>query len=180
MQKNSFPDEIKGLLTNFYYFSKKNKYFPDINFINLKKVDNCTIDINREAYNLIFLLSDSIKTYAYDLCLNRFNNRDVLLVSDFIDKSIPKKFKKFLIDRNEDKFELVRFMNSYSNNIMVIDNDITKDKYEIGEIWKKEFNKEVSEYKTFNGKESSQDLFSNLLLLEQSIKRKRKIFIQNY
>jgi hypothetical protein len=98
-----------------------------------------------------------------------------LLVSDLDKKSIPSNFIRFLVNRDEDKFELIKFMSSYSNNIMIIDNEVTKDKYEIGEIWEKEFNKEVAEYKTINKSESSQNIFSNLLLLEQSLKRKRKL-----
>ena len=171
----SFPDVVKGLLTNYYYFSKNNNYFPDIKFINLKKVDSCNVNLDRKAFHFIFLLQDSFNSMSYDLCLNRFINRDVLLVSDFVYKSVPKSFKKFLIDRNEDKLDLIRFMYTYSNNIVVIDNENTNDKYEIGDIWKKEFNKEIAEYKTFNEEESSQTLISNLLLLEQSLKRKRKL-----
>ena len=171
----SFPDEVKGLLTNYYYFSKKNNYFPNINFINLKKIDSCNVNINREAFHFIFLLHDSFNSISYDLCLNRFTNLDVLLVSDFVYKSAPKSFKKFLIDRNEDKFDLIKFMYTFSKNIVVIDNEITNDKYEIGDIWNKEFNKEIVEFMTFNKEESSQALISNLLLLEQSLKRKRKL-----
>ena len=58
---------------------------------------------------------------------------------------------------------------------MIIDNEVTGDKYEIGEFWKKEFKKEIVEFKTFNKTESSQVVFSNLLLLDQSLKRKRKL-----
>jgi len=173
--KKPFPDEVKGLLTNYYSFSEKNKYLPRINFINLNEVNSCSLTLNQGTYNFIFLLKDSINNISYDLCLNRFINRDTLIVSDFDDNSTPKNIRKFLVSRNEDKYKLIRFMNSYSNNIMVIDNEVTKDKYEIGEFWKKEFKKEIAEYKTFNTVESSQDIFSNLLLLEQSSKRKRKL-----
>jgi Putative lipoprotein len=58
---------------------------------------------------------------------------------------------------------------------MVIDNEITKDKYEIGKFWEEELNKETAEYKTFDKTESGQYIFSYLLLLEQSLKRKRKL-----
>jgi outer membrane PBP1 activator LpoA protein len=58
---------------------------------------------------------------------------------------------------------------------MVIDNEVTEDKYEIGDLLKKEYEKEIAEYKTLNSSESSQDIFSNLLLVDQSLKRKRKL-----
>ena len=173
--QTTFPDEVKGLLTNYYSFSKKNKYFPNIKFINLKAASSCSFTINRDAYNFIFIFKDSIDNKLYDLCLNRFTNRNVLVISDLEDNSAPKSFRRFLVNRNKDKYELIRFMNSYSNNAMVIDNEVTKDKYKIGDFWKKEFKKGIAEYKTFNETESSQDIFSNLLLLEQSIKRKRKL-----
>tara|TARA_B100001175_G_C19380900_1_gene576529 strand:+ start:22 stop:654 length:633 start_codon:yes stop_codon:yes gene_type:complete len=58
---------------------------------------------------------------------------------------------------------------------MIIDNEITDDKYKIGEFWKREFNKDIAEYRTFNKTESTQVIFSNLLLSDQSLKRKRKL-----
>ena len=173
--QTGFPEEVKGLLTNYYSFSKKNKYFPKINFINLNTVSSCSFILNRDTYTFLFILKDSIDNKPYNLCLDRFNNRNVLVISDFEDNSAQKNFRRFLVNRNEDKYELIKFMNSYSNSAMVIDNEVTRDKYEIGDFWKREFKKDIAEYKTFNDAESSQDIFSNLLLLEQSIKRKRKL-----
>ena len=170
-----FPEEVKGLLTNYYSFSKKNKYFPIIKFINLDEVSSCAMIVNRDAYNLIFFLKDSVGNKPYNLCLNRFANKNTLIISDFDNKFLPDTYKSFLVNRNEDKFELIRLMNSYSNYIMIIDNEVTGDKYEIGEFWEKEYNKQIAEYKTFNKKESSQAIFSNLLLSDQSLKRKRKL-----
>tara|TARA_Y100001936_G_C16020391_1_gene639112 strand:+ start:100 stop:1254 length:1155 start_codon:yes stop_codon:yes gene_type:complete len=173
--QTTFPEEVKGLLTNYYSFSKKNRYFPNIRFINLNRISSCSINLQRDSYNFLFLLEDSLHKKPSDLCLNRFVNKDTLIISDFYDQSIPSNYKSFLVTRNDDKFELLRFMNFYSNYAMIIDNETTKDKYEIGEFWKKEFDKEIAEYKTFNKTDSSQVILSNLLLLDQSLKRKRKL-----
>tara|TARA_Y100001970_G_scaffold289789_1_gene421214 strand:+ start:957 stop:2111 length:1155 start_codon:yes stop_codon:yes gene_type:complete len=170
-----FPEEVKGLLTSYYSFSKRNKYFPNINFINLNAVSSCSMILNRDSYNLIFFLKNTLRNKPYDFCLDRFTNKNTLIISDFDSKNVPNNFKSFLVNRNDDKYELIRFMNSYSNYVMVIDNEVTEDKYEIGEFWKREFNKEIAEYKTFNKKESIQVIFANLLLLDQSLKRKRKL-----
>ena len=173
--QTTFPEEVKGLLTNYYSFSKKNRYFPNIRFINLNRISSCSINLQRDSYNFLFLLEDSLHKKPSDLCLNRFVNKDTLIISDFYDQSIPSNYKSFLVTRNDDKFELLRFMNFYSNYAMIIDNETTKDKYEIGEFWEKEFDKEIAEYKTFNKTDSSQVILSNLLLLDQSLKRKRKL-----
>ena len=173
--QTAFPEEVKGLLTNYYSFSKKNKYLPNIKFINLNAVSSCSFVLNSDAYNFIFFLKESIDNKPYDLCLKRFTNKNVLVVSDFDDNSTLKKFRRFLVNRNEDKYELIRFMDSYSNFAMIIDNEVTNDKYEIGDFWKKEFKKEVAEYWTFKEGDYSHDIFTNLLLLEQSFKRKRKL-----
>ena len=173
--QTTFPEEVKGLLTNYYSFSKKNRYFPNIRFINLNRISSCSINLQRDSYNFLFLLEDSLHNKPSDLCLNRFVNKDTLIISDFYDQSIPSNYKSFLVTRNDDKYELLRFMNFYSNYAMIIDNETTKDKYEIGEFWKKEFDKEIAEYKTFNKTDSSQVILSNLLLLDQSLKRKRKL-----
>lgn len=173
--KNTFPDEVKGLLTNYYLFSNKNKYFPTIKFINLNQVNSCSVKIDRETYNFFFLLHDSLQNQSHDLCLNKFLNRETLLVSNSKNIKISNKLRTYVVDRNEDKLNLIEFMSSYSQRIMVIDNEVTKDKYEIGEIWEKRFNKEISEYNTLSKNFSGQDIFSNMLLSEQSIKRKRKL-----
>ena len=170
-----FPDEVKGLLTNFYSFSDKYKYFPNIRFINLNKANSCSLVLDRSAYNFIFLLKDSFETKPYELCLNKFANRDVLLISDFDNRSALKNFRQFRVNRNDDKYKLINYMRSFSKTTMVIDNEITKDKYEIGKFWEEELNKETKEYKTFDKTESGQYIFSYLLLLEQSLKRKRKL-----
>ena len=170
-----FPDEVKGLLTNFYSFSDKYKYFPKIRFINLHKANSCSLVLDRSAYNFIFLLKDSFETKPYELCLNKFANRDVLLISDFDNRSALKNFRQFRVNRNDDKYKLINYMRSFSKTTMVIDNEITKDKYEIGKFWEEELNKETKEYKTFDKTESGQYIFSYLLLLEQSLKRKRKL-----
>ena len=170
-----FPDEVKGLLTNFYSFSDKYKYFPNIRFINLNKANSCSLVLDRSAYNFIFLLKDSFETTSYELCLNKFVNRDVLLISDFDNRSALKNFRQFRVNRNDDKYKLINYMRSFSKTTMVIDNEITKDKYEIGKFWEEELNKETAEYKTFDKSESGQNIFSYLLLLEQSLKRKRKL-----
>ena len=173
--QKSFPEEVKGLLTNYYSFSKKNKYFPNIKFINLSTVSSCSVSLNREAYNLLFFLKNSVNDKPYDLCLNRFASKDTLIISDSDNQLMSNNYKKFLINRNDDKYELIRLMNSYSQNVIIIDNEITKDKNEIGEFWNKEFKKGIAEYKTYSKTESSQLIFSNLLLLDQSLKRKRKL-----
>ncbi len=173
--KETFPDEIKGLLTNYYSFSKKNKYFPYIKFVNLNSINACSLVLQRDAYNFIFVLEDSTDNRSYDFCLKKFVTKDNLLIADFDNESIPKKFKRFLVNRNDDKYELIKLMNAYGKNAIVIDNEVTEDKYEIGKLWENEFKKEISEYKTFSEVESSQEIFSNLLLIDQSLKRKRKL-----
>ena len=173
--KTTFPDEVKGLLTNYYSFSRKYKYFPNLNFIDLRNKNSCSLSLQRGAYNFVFLLEDTLVDSSNDLCLNKFLTNDSLFISDFIDQSIPNNLKKFLVSRQQDREELIKFMSLYSNKIIVIDNEATKDKYEIGRIWEKQFYKQVAEYRTINLKESSQEIFYDLLLLDQSNKRKRKL-----
>tara|TARA_Y100000746_G_scaffold134714_1_gene115337 strand:+ start:448 stop:1602 length:1155 start_codon:yes stop_codon:yes gene_type:complete len=173
--QTSLPEEVEGFLNNYYSFSKKNSYFPNIKFINLNKSSSCSMILNQDAFNFLFFLKDSKDSKPYNLCLDRFANKNTLIISNFHNLNVPDNYKSFLVNRNDDKYELIRFMNSYSDHVMIIDNDVTEDKFEIGKFWKREFNKEIAEYKTFNKKESSQVIFSSLLLLDQSLKRKRKL-----
>ena len=81
----------------------------------------------------------------------------------------------FWVDKNGRKRNWIKYMKSNNRNIMIIDNKVTNDKYEIGKILKEQYDKEVAEYKTLNKEESIQEIFANLLLLDQSTKRKRKL-----
>lgn len=169
------PGEVKGFLTNYYAFSKNNGYFPKIKLIDLKNKKACSVSLDKEAYNLIFLFDDTSDIDSYDDCLNKFVNRESLLISNFEYSFKKKNIRRFVVNRKEDRFELIKFMDSYSSNIMIIDNLVSKDKYEIGKVWEEKYNKTVAEYKTLNQVESTQDIFSNLLLLGQSTKRKIKL-----
>ncbi len=173
--KNELTEEVKGLLTNYYTFSEKYSYFPKIKFFRLDQLNNCSFILNRSTFNIIFLLNDTLDNKFYETCLNRIDNQNALFVINSFNKNIFNNFRNFSVDRNQDKYRLLKFMNSSSNNVIVIDNEITKDKYEIGKYWETNFKKEVTEYRTFIKSESSEKLFSNLLLSEQSIKRKRKL-----
>ena len=173
--KNELTEEVKGLLTNYFTFSKKYSYFPRIKFFRLDQLSNCSFILNRSTFNIIFLLKDTLDDKFYETCLNRIGSQNALFVLDSINKNLFNNYRKFRVDRNQDKYRLLKFMNSSSNNVIVIDNAVTKDKYEIGKYWETNFKKEVTEYRTFNKSESSEDLFSNLLLSEQSVQRKRRL-----
>jgi len=173
--KNELTEEVKGLLTNYFTFSKKYSYFPRIKFFRLDQLSNCSFILNRSTFNIIFLLKDTLDNKFYETCLNRIGSQNALFVLDSINKNLFNNYRKFRVDRNQDKYRLLKFMNSSSNNVIVIDNAVTKDKYEIGKYWETNFKKEVTEYRTFNKSESSEDLFSNLLLSEQSVQRKRRL-----
>ena len=173
--KKVYPDEVKGLLTSYYAFSKENKYSPFIKFIDLNNQDSCSRRVNKEAFNIIFLLNNSLEIKFNEYCLDKFINKESILVSNFKQEYKNKNFRRFFVNRNEDRSELIEFMNSNNRNIMIIDNKATNDKYEIGKILKGQYDKEVAEYKTLNKEESIQEIFANLLLLDQSTKRKRKL-----
>ena len=173
--KNELTEEVKGLLTNYYSFSKKYSYFPRIKLFRLDQLNTCSYILNRNTFNVVFLLNDTLDYKFYESCLNRISNQNALFVVDSFNKNLFNNFRNFSVDRNQDKYRLLKFMNSSSNSVIVIDNEVTKDKYEIGKYWETNFKKEVTEYRTFNKSESSEKLFSNLLLSEQSIKRNRRL-----
>jgi len=173
--QNPFPEEIKGLLMNYYSFSKKKDFSLEVNLINLSTAKSCPSVPNRNSYNLIFLIKESMGKMSHENCINKFVNNESLLISNHDNKFITESFRKFSVNRNDDKYELIKFISPISNTLMVIDNEVTEDKYEIGDLLKKEYEKEIAEYKTLNSSESSQDIFSSLLLVDQSLKRKRKL-----
>ena len=173
--KNSFPEEIKGLLVNYYSFSERKDFFLKMNLIDLSTLQSCPSVNNRNSYNLIFLIEESINKLSLSPCITNYIKNNSLLISNYDNKFATKNFRKFIVNRNDDKYELIKYMNSISNTIMVVDNRATNDKFSIGELWKNEYKKAVAEYKTLNSSESSQEIFSKLLLANQSIKRKRKL-----
>ena len=69
-----FPEEVKGLLKNYYSFSKRNNYFPTIKFINLNTVSSCSMILNQNAYNFLFFLKNFIKrSKMYDVFFQCFD-----------------------------------------------------------------------------------------------------------
>ena len=173
--KIELPDEVVGFLANYYSFSKLYNYFPKINFINLKKNNSCNFIQTLNTFNLFFLLDHSFDDKFYESCMNKITSQNTLfIVNSYIDK-LSNAFRYFIVDRNEDKHQLVRLMSSYNDNIIIIDNEITKDKYEIGSYLRNNFNIEAEEYVTFDKEGSSEILLSKLFLSEQSNNRKRKL-----
>ena len=78
-----------------------------INFINLNNADVCSMYINRKAYNILFLIKDSLEDKSYESCFQRFINKETLLVSNFVYKSTPKPSIEFVVNRDEDKYQLI-------------------------------------------------------------------------
>jgi len=167
---------IRGLSFNYYYFKKQINYSPQINFINYEDFIKNNCDFKQKyKTSLIVFLTDELSASLDNNCLNKiFRLRTVLI--DTADSSRINQQSQIVLNFNKKKdyrslLEYAR--NKGSNNALIIDEKGTSDKAILSEIWK-ELEGNVLDSYTSSSK-SSQNLLSNILLIESSKERSRKL-----
>ncbi len=167
---------IRGLSVNYYYFKKQIDYSPDINFINFEDFvnNNCNLE-QRLKTTLIVFLTDELSAALDNTCLNNISRLKTVLIDTADTSKINQQSQVVLnFDKKNDYRNLLEYAKSKgSNNVLIIDEEETYDKDILGEIWKELDGNVLGSY-TFSSK-SSQNLLSNILLIENSKERSRKL-----
>jgi len=167
---------INGLLVNYYYFKKQINYTPQVNFINIQQFNkrNCAFTQRYKAILIVFL-TEELSANLDNVCLNNISK----LKAVFVDSSnYPRINKQSQISLNfNKKNEYINLLEHAkkkgSKNALIIDEEETSDKAILSEIWKELDGNVLGSY-TSSGK-SSQNLLSNILLIESSKERSRKL-----
>ncbi|MFL2707164.1 MAG: penicillin-binding protein activator [Gammaproteobacteria bacterium] len=166
----TLPLEIQGFIENSYFYNTKISYRPKI-FLSPIKAGECNIKDEKQELIIAFNLSNNTDD-TYQECIKSLPRGKTLYVSNFDDNLGFSN--TFIASRTEERKELIQSIKSISNRIVVIDSENTKDKTTITRLLQ-ENKKEVIEVKTFDENLSSQDLFAEVLMVNRSKERMRKL-----
>ena len=175
IKSESTSQLLQGITSNYYYYKEKIGYIPELNFIDLS--NECLKDLNlrKDAFSIgLFLNYDS--TQLNNNCYSEFIKTNGLIVSNSKNNSFKdERFTRFNISR---KLDIKNFLNIAKRNgnlrTIIIDDPGTGDKAFLSKKWK-EMDGEVISTATSGDQINSQKLLSEILLLEQSKIRSRKL-----
>jgi len=167
---------IRGLSVNYFYFKRQINYSPKINFINIEDFIKKKCDL-KQGYKstLIVFLTDELLDSLDNICLNNIFQLKTVLIgiagfSRINDQSqIVLNFDK----KKEYRSLLEHAKNEGSNKALIIDEEQTSDKDILSEIWEELDGNVLGSYTSSN--KSSQNLISDILLIESSKERSRKL-----
>ena len=165
------PDEVGGFLENLFFYKNKINYKPKIiltpldsrNCINQKEVSSLKIVFD------IGLTGEGFKSTSW---LQILSKSKTLYVSNK-DIGALNFENRFLISRKKERDNLIDYISS-NTNIVVIDSIETLDASIINEYMLSQ-GKRVSEQRTYTNNVSSQSMFSDLLMVNRSKERLRKL-----
>ena len=169
--ESELPQEVQGFIANSFTYSSKISYKPKISFSNFK-TEECINDVIKEDLIIVLNLDSSYKNIQKEQCLGFLPKSKTIYASD--DEDDLGFNNTFMISREEEKNKLIDHLSNSSERIILIDSKKTLDKEKIKKSLQA-IRKEVVENKTYSGDLSSQDMFAELLLVDRSQERKRKL-----
>ena len=169
--ESQLPPEVQGFLANSFAYSNKISYKPKISFSNFK-TEECINDVIKEDLIIVINFESSSKNIQKEQCLRSLPKSKTIYTSD--DEDDLGFTNTFMISREEEKNKLIDHLSNSSERIILIDSKKTLDKEKIKKSLQA-IRKEVVENKTYSGDLSSQDMFAELLLVDRSQERKRKL-----
>ena len=169
--ESQLPPEVQGFLANSFAYSNKISYKPKISFSNFK-TEECINDVIKEDLIIVLNLDSSYKNIQKEQCLGFLPKSKTIYASD--DEDDLGFNNTFMISREEEKNKLIDHLSNSSERIILIDSKKTLDKEKIKKSLQA-IRKEVVENKTYSDDLSSQDMFAELLLVDRSQERKRKL-----
>ena len=169
--ESQLPPEVQGFLANSFAYGNKISYKPKISFSNFK-AEECINDVIKEDLIIVLNLDSSYKNIQKEQCLGFLPKSKTIYASD--DEDDLGFTNTFMISREEEKNKLIDHLSNSSERIILIDSKKTLDKEKIKKSLQA-IRKEVVENQTYSGDLSSQDMFAELLLVDRSQERKRKL-----
>ena len=168
---------LQGITDNYYYYKEEIGYAPELNFIDFSDNVYCmeNMTLLKESFSIGLLFNQDYSLLDNN-CYQRFLKLKGLVVTkNKIGGVQEPKLREFNINREVD---IKNLLNIAKNNgglrAIIIDDSTTKDKALVEKIWKNMDGEVVSSVSS-EKKISSQKLLSEILLMEQSKVRGRKI-----
>ena len=168
---------LKGFSVNYYFYKNSSNYQPQINFINLDKLRNldCKIGSLSRNYSIIFLNKGLSQSLPKNNCLDHLSKlKGIVVLSNNDEKVNSSNLLIFNVNRKEDYYSLLNYAKSTrSRDSIIIDEDNTKDKETLAQIWMNLDGNVLSSSTSDRGQ--NEKLLSDLLLRENSKSRARKL-----
>ena len=169
--ESELPHQVQGFIANSFTYSNKISYKPKISFSNFK-TEECINDVIKEDLIIVLNFESYYKNIEKEQCLRLLPKSKTIYVSN--DEDDLGFNNTFMISREEEKNKLIDHLSNSSERIILIDSKKTLDKEKIKKSLQA-IRKEVVENKTYSDDLSSQDMFAELLLVDRSQERKRKL-----
>ena len=168
---------LKGFSVNYYFYKNSSNYQPQINFINLDKLRNldCKIGSLSKNYSIVFLNKRLSQGLPKNNCLDNLSKlKGIIVLSNNDGKVNSSNLLIFNVNRKEDYYSLLNYAKgTRSRNSIIIDDENTKDKETLAQIWMNLDGNVLSS--STSGREQNEKLLSDLLLRENSKSRARKL-----
>ena len=168
---------LQGITDNYYYYKEEIGYAPELNFIDFSDDVYCmeNMTLLKESFSIGLLFNQDYSLLDNN-CYQRFLKLKGLVVTkNKITGVKGSRLREFNINREVD---IKNLLNIAKNNgglrAIIIDDSTTKDKALVEKIWKNMAGEVVSSVSS-EEKISSQNLLSEIFLLEQSKVRGRKL-----
>ena len=168
---------LKGITDNYYYYKEKIGYVPELNFIPFSDTANCIENTapSRESFSIGLLFNQDYSLIDNN-CYKKFiETKGLMVTKNKIVNLKDQRLRMLNINREVDIKNLLNVAKVNGDiRAIIIDDSTTRDKSLIERIWKKMDGEIVSSVSS-EKKISSQKLLSEILLLEQSKIRSRKL-----
>ena len=165
------PQEIQGFIANSFFYNSRISYIPKI-VLSPITYTHCKIEENKAMFNIVFHVSNQPIDKSYKECIQKLPKAKTLFVSNNQDEVVFDN--TFIVSREEEKSKLIQNISESSSRFVVIDSENNVDKNSIINLLK-DYKKEIVTSKTYNNEITSQTMFSEILLVDRSKERIRKL-----
>ena len=165
------PLEIQGFIANSYFYNSKIAYLPIIHLSPITDT-RCEIEANTANFNVVFHVSNKPMDRSYKECIQQLPKPKTFFVSNNLDEIGFEN--TFIVSREEEKYELIHNISVNSSRFVVIDSKNNMDKNSIVNLLE-DYKKEIVTSKTYENEVTGQSMFSEILLVDRSNERIRKL-----
>ena len=170
-EKVLLPQEIQGFIANSFFYNSRISYIPKI-LLSPITLTKCKIEENKANFNIVFHVSSQPIDKSYKECIQKLPKAKTLFVSNNQDEIGFEN--TFIVSREEEKSKLIQNISESSSRFVVIDSKSNIDNYSIINLLE-DYKKEIVNFKTYDSEANSQSMFSEILLVDRSKERIRKL-----
>jgi len=166
----NLPDEVRGFLANSFFYNSNITFTPKISLYPVK--ENECKEYREQGLIIIFNLSQWTKNNFFEKCISNFNKSKSIYVT--INQEDLGYNNVFNASKAADSIALFQAIPNEIRRIAIVNGKNNPDLQRYLDLLRLN-EKEIVEIIEFDKQISSQELFSQVLLANRSIERKRKL-----